>query len=94
MNDETANGDGEGSEYVTVLETTDTSLLPVIKSLLTAAQVPFVVDGEEVLGVLPVGGSGGTASTFGKGIAARVLVPVERREEAEELIKGTAKTDL
>lgn len=82
------------AEYVSVLETTDTSLVPVIKSLLTAAGVPFVVEGEDALGVLPVGSAGGSVSNFGKGIAARFLVPRQRREEAEELIRGSAKSDF
>lgn len=80
-------------EYVSVLETTDTSLVPVIRSLLTAAGVPFVVEGEDALGILPVGSAGGSVSHFGKGIAARFLVPRERREEAEDLIRHSAEVD-
>ena len=79
----------ESVKYVSVLETSDSTLLPVIKSMLESAGVPFVVEGEDALGILPVGGAGGGASIFSKGIVARVLVPSDRREEAEALIRGT-----
>ena len=81
-------------EYVAVWNTTDSSLLPVIRSLLTASGVPHIVQGEEALGLFPMGGVGGSQSTFRRGIAATILVPRERREEAERLIHESARTDI
>lgn len=73
-------------EYVVVWETTDSSVLPVVKSVLAAAGIPYFVEGEEAMGMLPTGAIGGTHSTLGKGIAARILVPDHAREEAEQLL--------
>lgn len=80
-------------EYVAVWSTTDNFLLPMIRSVLTAAGIPHIVQGEEALGLFPMGGVGGSQSTFRKGLAATILVPRERREEAEELIRESAATD-
>lgn len=79
-------------EYVAVWSTTDSALLPLIRSVLTAGGVPHVVHGEESLGLFPIG-AGGSQSTFRKGIAATILVPRDRREEAERLIRESARTD-
>ena len=77
------------SDYVAIWETSDSAVLPVIESLLDSAEIPYVVLGEEALGMLPMGGVGGIHATFGKGIAAKILVPKERREEAETLIHAS-----
>ena len=80
----------ESPEYVVVWETTDSSVLPVVKSVLAAAGIPYFVEGEEAMGMLPTGAIGGTHSTLGKGIAARILVPIAAREEAEQLLDQPA----
>ncbi len=70
-----------------MLDTADVSVLPVVKSVLTSAGIPFVVQGDEALGVLPVGKMGvGGISSGGHGLAAMILVPRERREEAREIL--------
>ena len=79
-------------EYVVVWETTDSSVLPVVKSVLAASGIPYFVEGEEAMGMLPTGAIGGTHSTLGKGIAARILVPAHAREEAEQLLDQTSET--
>lgn len=66
-------------DYVRVFETTDTSLLPVIESVLRAADIPFTVQGEEGLNVLPVGGFGAAERMHGLGASVYVL----REHEAE-----------
>lgn len=83
----------DDQEYVPVWSTTDSALLPLIRSVLTAAGVPYFVQGEESLGLFPMGGIGGSQSTFRKGLAAKVLVPRDRREEAERLIHESARTE-
>ena len=73
-------------EFVVVWETTDSSVLPVIKSMLAAAGIEYFVEGEDAMGMLPTGAIGGTHSTLGKGIATRILVAADRREEVELLL--------
>jgi len=74
-------------DLVLVLETADVAVLPVVKSVLRAAGVPFVVQGDEAMGVLPVGriGLGGLTSK-GHGLSAGILVPRDREEEAKALL--------
>ena len=74
-------------DLVSVFETADVSLLPVLKSLLQSAEIPFFTQGDEALGVLPVGrvGAGGI-SAGGHGLVASILVPRERQQEARELL--------
>ena len=71
---------------VAVLRTADSMFLPLVKSMFDAAGIPYVVQGEESLGLLPLG-------RFGVGVSRRALgaivrVPRSRRQEAEELLRG------
>ena len=74
-------------DLVVIKETADVAVLPVIKSLLRAAEIPFIVQGDEAMGVLPVGkiGLGGLTSR-GHGLSAGILVPRDREEEARALL--------
>ena len=76
-----------GDDLVLIRETADVAVLPVIKSLLRAAEIPFIVQGDEAMGVLPVGkiGLGGMTSR-GHGLSAGILVPKDREEEARALL--------
>ena len=69
-----------------IFETADVALLPVIKSLLTSAGITFMVQGDEALGILPVGRFGGGLVSTGQGLAATIHVDKERAEEAAELL--------
>lgn len=51
MNDETTERSGS---MVQVFESADLAMLPVIKSVLEAAGIPFVVHGETTLGLIPI----------------------------------------
>ena len=74
-------------DLVSVLETADVAVLPVVKSLLRAADIPFVVQGDGAVGVLPVGRVGfGGISSGGHGLSAGILVPRDREEEARALL--------
>ena len=77
----------DDKELISVLETADVSVLPVVKSVLRAAEIPFVVQGDEAMGVLPVGkiGLGGITSR-GHGLSASILVSRDREEEARALL--------
>lgn len=76
-----------GSELVVVYRTADSNLLPILKSLLDSTDIPYVVQGDEALGMLPLG-------RFAVGVinqrsmAASILVPGDRAEEAEELLNS------
>jgi hypothetical protein len=72
-------------ELASLLSTTDVGYLPIVKSLLDAAGIPYVVQGEEALGLLPVGAySGGVGPGA---VRATIHVPVDRIEEARALLE-------
>lgn len=79
------------SRLVTIFETDNPALLPVVRSVLQAAEVPFVVQGEEAFGLLPVAGIGGPFAEHG--LAVRFLVPAERAEEARALLEAIEPTE-
>ena len=81
----------EPDDLVPVFRTADISLLMVVKSLLDSAGIDYFVQGEEALGLFPVGPLGG--SLAGKAIAAVVMVPSDRVEEAETLLAEAAPAD-
>ncbi len=74
-------------DLVLIRETADVAVLPVMKSVLRAAEIPFIVQGDEAMGVLPLGkiGLGGMTSR-GHGLSAGILVPRDREEEARALL--------
>ena len=79
---------GGPEDLVPVFETADSALLPVLKSVLDAAGIPFTVQGDQMLGLLPLG-------PFGIGVrrgvlGAIVLVPRERAAEARDVLLGVA----
>lgn len=67
---------------VTVFETADVNLLSVVKSVLQGAEIPFLVQGEEALNMLPLGQMGGPFMKRGLGVAIRV------RPEDAEVVEG------
>lgn len=74
------------SELVAAFTTADSTLLPIVKSVLDSAGIPYLVQGDETLGLFPLG-------RFGVGVSKRTLgaivrVPVARLEEARELLRG------
>ena len=81
----------EDLELVSVLETTDSSLLPVVRSVLDAAGIEYLVQGEEALGLLPFGRVGGVINP--RALGAIIRVPRSRQEEARALIEGVSETD-
>ena len=74
----------DARDLVTVLETADVNLLAVIKSLLDGAEIPYLVQGEEALSMLPVGQIGGPFAR--RGLAVAVMVPEEHAEAASALL--------
>ena len=49
-------------KLVPIFKTTDVTLLPIVRSLLDSAEVRYSVQGEEALGLLPVGAMGSHVS--------------------------------
>lgn len=73
-------------DLVAVFETADVALLPVAKSVLEAAGIPFLVQGEEALGLLPVGRFATGLTQRGQGMVAIIHVAEERADEVRELL--------
>lgn len=73
-------------KFVSVFETTDVALLPVIKSVLQSAEIPFFVRGDEAMGILPVGSFGSGINYNGRGLGAAVVVHESWAEEAKALL--------
>lgn len=74
--------------WVEVMETADPGLLPLLRSVLESAGIPCTIEGEESVGMFPLGL--GDTHFAQSGIAARVLVPAERADEARALLESTA----
>jgi hypothetical protein len=75
---------GEAADPVPVFETADSALLPVLKSVLDGAGLPYVVQGDQIMGLLPLGpfGIGVRKSVLG----AVILVPRDRVAEARAVL--------
>ena len=71
-------------DLVRVFQTADSTLLPVIKSMLDGAGIPHIVQGDHALGLLPLGpfGTGVTRGLLG----AIILVPREHAAAAQEIL--------
>jgi hypothetical protein len=76
-------------ELVTIFNTTDPALFPIIKSVLDAAGIPYVVQGEEHLGLFPLGLFGAAVSK--RALGAIIRVPADRADETRELLNGVAE---
>ena len=74
------------AKLVPVFRTTDAALLPIIKSLLDSADVEYSVQGEEALGLLPVGAMGSNVSRASLG--AIIHVAEEDAESVKELLSA------
>lgn len=74
-----------GEDLETVYRTADASLLPVIKSVLAAAGIPCLVQGDEGSALFPLGSVGGSADD--RDLGAVVKVPKSRAAEARQLLE-------
>lgn len=71
--------------FVQIFRSADTSLLPVVKSVLSGAGIPYVVQGDEAQGLYPFGSVGGGSDD--RLLGAVVLVPESRRRAAEAVLE-------
>ena len=74
-------------ELVLLMRTADPGLLPLVRTLLDAADIPHVVQGGEMMHLLPMGPLGGP----GRLLQARIWVDPSRLEEARSLILEEAE---
>jgi hypothetical protein len=72
-----------------VLKTTDPMELSMVRSVLTAADIPFVVQGEAGVNVFPLGPAGSHVTNRSTG--AMILVEEGRFEEAKALLETPAE---
>ncbi len=75
-------------ELEQVFETTDPALLPVLKSVLEAAEIPYLLEGEGAFALLPL--SGGFVNERHQALGVEIHVPKERAEEARALLASAA----
>jgi hypothetical protein len=79
------------SDLVPVFRTADAALLPLVKSVLEAAGIPYLVQGDQAMGLFPLG-------RFAVGVSKRSLgaivhVPADRADEAKELLSTCAEPE-
>lgn len=89
----TKDQESEPQRWVMVFETTDVSLLMVVKSVLEDAGIDYTVQGEEASTLLPLGPFGAGLSRHGFG--ARIHVPEDQASDAEAVLAvlGEEPTD-
>lgn len=89
----TKDQESEPQRWVMVFETTDVSLLMVVKSVLEDADIDYTVQGEEASTLLPLGPFGAGLSRHGFG--ARIHVPEDQASDAEAVLAvlGEEPTD-
>lgn len=78
-------------KYVDVLETSDLSAIPVIKTALEAAGIPFRTEGEGLMNLFPAETLGSPLHSSAGVVVFRV--PEERAEEARAFLAEDAAVD-
>jgi len=81
-------------ELIAVFETADPALLPVVKSVLEAAEIPFFVQGDEAMGLLPVGRFATGLTQKGQGMVAIIHVDKDHEERAREVLSPLESEEL
>lgn len=71
-------------KLVTILETSDDPHLMIAKSILEGAGIPYLVRGDEALGLLPLGGM--APWPLKHGVAAAIRVPAVYADDARTLL--------
>jgi len=83
----------DNDPLVRVFETGDPAVLPLVRSLLEGSGIPFLIKGEETLGLFPARGMG--LAVDPRAHAAQVLVAEDRASEVRGLLEnlGVEKFD-
>ncbi len=74
----------DAEPMVAIRRTSDAALLPVLKSVLAAAEIPFDVQGDEASGLFPFGPTAMVPD--GRRFGGVIRVPESRAEEAKALL--------
>ncbi len=74
----------EGTPYVAVFETSEPDVIPVIKSLLRGAEIPFVTEGEGLMNLVPFEALGTIIGPPHAGVIFKV--PEAQAETARQLL--------
>ena len=74
-------GPDPDSKIVQVFRTSDAMLLPIVKSLLESAGIEYFVQGEETLGLFPVGAMGSSVSRSSLAAVGAIVHVFERDVE-------------
>ena len=77
--------------FIVVWETQQVPHLALARSILDSADIPYFVQGEEALQLLPLGTFG--SGLFTHGVGARIFVPTEQAEEARSLLAQLSADD-
>ena len=80
--------DHDAESMVAVFRSADASLIPVLKSVLSAAEIPYTVQGEESSALFPFGPAAIVPDS--RRLGAVLRVPESRVEEAKALLESTA----
>lgn len=82
--------DHQAEEYEVVFETSEVDLLPLFKSVLDSAGIPYLTQGEDMANLYP-----GLGLTLTPKHTAEVLiqVPADRAAEARELLSAASVPD-
>ncbi|HEX9735144.1 MAG TPA: DUF2007 domain-containing protein [Thermoanaerobaculia bacterium] len=86
-----APGDSEVPKYVTILETSDLSVIPVLKTALEGAGIPYRTRGEGLMDIFPAETLG--APFHSSAGEVEIRVPAERADEARELLDTAATVE-
>lgn len=78
-------------ELVKIFETAQPGELAIVRSILDAANIPFTVEGDGALGMLPLGSFG--RSFFGRAVSAVIRVPANVASDAQTLLQGAEIED-
>ena len=81
--------DHEAEEQVEVFQTSEVDLIPVIKSLLEGAEIPYLTEGESMMNLFPSDMLGGL---YRPSAEVKFKVPATRADEALELLAGPFET--
>lgn len=76
--------------YELLMATADPDLLPLVRSALGAAGIPYVAEGGAATSMLPLGPAAASAHS---GVAVEILVPRDRLAEAQALFEDGVEID-
>lgn len=77
-------------EHVVVHESSRSADIPVIRSLLESADIPFIMEGKDLMNLFP---SEFLGTMIDPHAAVRFKVPIDRAEEAQALLQEDPTLD-